>query len=113
MNNTLITVNGVGEGETALICSTDREDCCIDEFNIAGNWFLPNGSKILSTTNAQPLSIIMGNQTVGLNITNSIKLPNGIYHCKMMDKENITYHLYAGIYPENEGILCHYIIIIG
>ena len=88
-------------GET-LFCSTDREDCC-NEFNNAGNWFLPNGSQVLTSTNTQSLYLILGNQTVGLNIMNSPELPIGIYHCEMMDRNNVTHYLYAGIYPENEG----------
>ena len=103
-NNTLITVDNIGE---TLFCSTDREDCCNDEFNNAGNWFLPNGSQVSITTNTQSLHLILGNQTVGLNITNSPELPIGIYHCEMMDRKNVTHYLYAGIYPENEGLaLC-------
>ena len=100
-NNTLITVDNIG---VTLFCSTDREDCCNDKFNIAGNWFLPNGSKVPSTMNTQALHITLGNQTVGLNIKNSPELPIGIYHCEMMDRKNITHCLYAGIYPENEGM---------
>ena len=88
-------------------CSTDREDCCSNEFSIAGNWFLPNGSQILTTTSTQSLHVILGDQIVGLNITNSPDLPAGIYHCEMMNKKNVTHYLYAGIYPENEGMaLC-------
>jgi hypothetical protein len=99
-------VNGIHtqeDNETTLLCSTDRENCCIDEFNIPGSWFLPNGSKISpSTINTQSLHIVLGSQTVGLNL--SLELPSGIYHCEMMDRENITHHLYAGIYPEDEGV---------
>ena len=87
-----------------LFCSTDRKN---DEFNIPGSWFLPNGSKISSaTTNTPSLYTALGNQTqsVGLNITNSAESPRGIYHCEMMDRNNNTHHLYAGIYLENEGI---------
>ena len=104
-NNTLITVmvDGTEEDENSvLFCSTDRENCCNDELNLPGSWFLPNGSEISSTTNAQSLHIALGNQTMGLNI--SPELPSGIYHCEMMDRENITHHLYAGIYPEGEGM---------
>ena len=94
-------MNGAQEDEKVLFCSTDREN---DELNIPGSWFLPNGSKISSvSTNTQSLHIALGNQTVGLNITNSAELPRGIYHCEMMDRENVTHHLYAGIYPEDEG----------
>ena len=87
-----------------LFCSTDREDCCSNEFSIAGNWFLPNGSKVPSTMSTQALHITLGNQTVGLNIKNSAELPTGIYRCKMMDRKNVTHYLYAGIYLENEGM---------
>ena len=90
----------------SLFCSTDRENCCIDEFNIPGSWFLPNRSKISSaTTNTQSFHIGLGNQTVGLNI--SPDLPSGIYHCEMIDRDNVTHHLYADIYHENEGSLRH------
>ena len=85
----------------------DRENCCINEVSISGNWFLPNGSKILSTTNTQACHITLGNQTIGLNVKNTLEVPTGIYYCEMMDKKNITHYLYAGIYPENEGIPSH------
>ena len=91
--------NGTQEEDNVLSCSTDRENCCIDEFNISGSWFLPNGSNMLNNT--QSLHITLGNQTVELNL--SPDLPSGIYHCEMMDRDNITHHLYAGIYPEDEG----------
>ena len=91
----------------ALFCSTDREDCCTDEFNIAGSWFLPNGSKLSLTMNTQALHmhITLGSQTVGLNIMNSPELhvPTGVYHYEMMDKQSVTHYLYVGIYLENEG----------
>ena len=90
-----------------LFCSTDREDCCSDEFNITENWFLLNGSKISSMNRIQLVYITLGNQTVGLNTSNGLELPTGIYHCEMMDKKNVTHYLYAGIYPENEGKHLH------
>jgi hypothetical protein len=103
-------MNGIQEDDKAtLFCSTDRENCCIDEFRIPGSWFLPNGSKISTNTQSLHNIITLGNETVGLNI--SPELPSGIYHCEMMDSENFTHHLYAGIYPENEGVLKHALII--
>ena len=84
-------MNSTQRIEKVLSCSTDREK------NIPGSWFLPNGTKVPDTY------IALGNQTVGLNITNIADLPSGIYHCEMMDRENVTHHLYAGIYPEDEG----------
>ena len=108
-NNTLITSNSTQNDEEVLYCSTDRDN---DEFNIPGSWFLPNGSKITSSTviNTRLLHIAFRNQTVGLNIIPD--LPSGIYHCEMMDRDNITHHLYAGIYSEDEGIMLIAIIAI-
>ena len=108
-NNTLITVGSIGEGKKALFCSTDREDCCTNEYNIAGNWFLPNGSQVLSANNTQSFyNMMLGNQTVGLHInmnaSNGLELLTGIYHCEMTDEKNVTRYLYAGIYPEDEGM---------
>ena len=96
-NNTLITVSKGKLNDTIILCSTDRIDCCTDELSITrfGNWFLPNGSEIASIT---------GNQTIGLNLINNTALPRGIYHCEMMDRNNVTHHLYAGIYPDDEGM---------
>ena len=105
-------MENVGEGEGALFCSTDRKDCCDNESDIHGNWFLPNGSKVLATNNThfEAAYVTWGNQTVGLNRVNSndsLELPSGVYHCEMMDKNNITHHLYVGIYHENEGKAIH------
>jgi hypothetical protein len=102
-------MDSIGEGKKALLCSTEREDCCTDEYNTAGKWFLPNGSQIdlISTNYTQSLYMTLGNQIVGLNmnrsISNGIELLTGIYQCEMIDKQNVTYYLFAGIYPEDEG----------
>ena len=50
----------------------------------------------------------LGYQVVELNLvnnSNSDEIPAGVYHCDMMDKNNITHYLYIGIYPDNEGIV--------
>ena len=87
-----------------LFCSTDKENFN-DEFSVPGSWFLPNETKISTKPMNQSLHIIVGSETVGLNITNNAELPSGIYHCEMMDRDNVTHHLYAGIYTEDEGII--------
>lgn len=86
------------------MCLTDWKDCCNNESGIHGNWFLPNGSKVLAIRSA-PFYVTWGNQTVGLNHApnGSLELSPGIYHCEMVDKNNVTHYLYAGIYPESEG----------
>ena len=103
-NNTLLTVDNIGETERALLCSTDRK-----ESNGYGNWFLPNGLRINSTVNdSQSLYVSSKYQAIQLNHVNNSnvdELPTGVYHCEMMDKKNVTHSLFVGIYPQNEGTI--------
>ena len=48
----------------------------------------------------------LGYQAIGLNRVNSNidELQTGVYHCEMMDKKDVTWSLFVGIYQENEGI---------
>ena len=98
-NNTLIILDtNIGDDERMLFCSTDIEDCCTNELISFGEWFRPNGSEVGSP------NVTSGNQTLGLSIMIGSEMP-GIYHCEMMDLNNVTHYLYVGIYPENEGML--------
>ena len=98
-NNTLIILDtNIGDDKRMLFCSTDREDCCTNELISFGAWFLPNGSEVKAPY------VTLGNQTLGLSIMSGREMP-GIYHCEMMDINNVSDYLYVGIYPENEGML--------
>ena len=110
-NNSLISLDDIGEGGDAILCVTDNMQCC-DERD--GSWYLPNGTLVLSDANTSyPQTIYTTreiNQTVTLNTvhTNTVNesvLPVvGIYSCGILDSLNNKKHLYIGIYPRNEGI---------
>ena len=112
-NNSLITLNDLGEGNSALFCATDRGECCTAESDYDGNWFVPSGSKIEQqfANSTQELYVSRADQTVGLNYVNvsDYDVPSGIYHCEIADNNNVTNHLYVGIYPQNEGRQCAWI----
>ena len=103
-NNSLVTASGIGEGEEALFCSTDRELCCNNSND--GSWYLPSGSVVTQRLVTQVFYMTWSYQTVGLNRvheSSSNSLPVGIYHCEMMDETSTTNHLFVGIYSKNEG----------
>ena len=102
MNNSLVTLNDLGE---ALFCATDSRTCCTAESEQDGNWYTPSGSNIdqLIDNRTQGFYVSRNNQTVGLNYVNVSDIPSGIYHCEIADANNITNHLYVGIYPQEEG----------
>ena len=99
-NNSLLTVDDIGEAERALYCTSDRKFCCLnDSYADRDYWFLPNGSQVesLPTNDSGTLVVSLGYQMVGLNCVNyssSDEIPAGVYHCEMMDKNNITHYLY-------------------
>ena len=103
MNNSIVILNEVGEGNEALVCATDSRTCCESEDD--GNWYSPKGSKIGPQTDnsTQALYVSRDNYTVGLNYMNVSDIPSGIFHCEIADNNNITSHLYVGIYPQNQG----------
>ena len=70
---------------------------------------MPNGSEIsqqtTNSTQQQIFYVSRRNQTVELNYANfsDYDVPTGIYHCEIMDDNNVTNHFFVGIYPQNEG----------
>ena len=42
-NNSEISISDIGEGEHALLCKTDEEDCCATVPNRFGEFYYPNG----------------------------------------------------------------------
>ena len=105
MNNSIVILNDIGEDSEALFCATDSRTCCSAESEDDGNWYSPNGSKIGPQTinSSQALYISWNNHTIGLNYVNISDIASGIYHCELADNNNITNHLYVGIYPQEEG----------
>lgn len=113
-NNTLLIADDIGEAEEALFCATDRKACCSNESIDHSKWFLPNGLRIELTNTSQTLYLSLEHQAIRLNHvsnSNSDELPAGVYHCEMMDENNITHYLYIGIYLESEGIITKLILL--
>ena len=105
MNNSIVTLSDIGEDSEALFCATDSRTCCTTESEDDGNWYSPNGSKIGPQTlnSSQALYTSWNNHTIGLNYVDVSDIASGIYHCEIADDNNITNHLYVGIYPQEEG----------
>ena len=106
-NNSLVTLEDIGEWANALLCITDKTACCqipytASEIRTAiGNWFFPNGTRVLGAgalwdfhrTRGQMI-VLMHRRTGGVT---------GIYHCKILDAMNFTQTIYIGVYTANTG----------
>ena len=45
-NGSTVLRDDIGEGDSALLCTTDRDDCCNGFFSRAGEFYFPNGSQV-------------------------------------------------------------------
>ena len=88
--------------DSALLCVTDLVDCC--EREELGNWYLPDGSMVLSTvgryrSNRGQNEVIGGRQFYGSVRLYRYYSPRirGHFRCELPDADNVTQTLYANI----------------
>ena len=110
-NNSIVTLEDIGEGDDALLCVTDLTACCRPPFTgqgpayisaPVGNWFFPNETRIPSSGNQWDF-----HRTRGLGVILMHRRRrggvNGIYSCEMPDATNVTQTVYIGVYSRTDG----------
>ena len=110
-NNSLVTLEDIGEGDDALLCLTDQTACCrhpyTSEMGTAiGNWSFPNGTTVPSEITASSgvrwdfystsdeMVIYMHRRRGGVT---------GIYSCMIPDAMNVSQIIYIGVYTASSG----------
>ena len=112
-NNSLVTLEDIGEGDDALLCMTDQPACCrapyTGEMGPAwGNWFFPNRTRVPTyVIYIQPGLYIQwkfyrtrGHMVVRLHRRGG---EDGIYRCEIHDAMNVTQTIYIGLYTASTG----------
>ena len=69
----------IGEGESALLCKTDRESCCGTPTNRAGQFYYPNGSLVPISGAGQSFYCDRLTQQIRLNRRQGVNAPTGMY----------------------------------
>ena len=114
-NNSLVTLEDIGEGDDALLCETDQLACCRPPYTgamggVRGNWYFPNGTivpieTVNSTTNDQwDFYSTRGDSVLSLHRKRNGE--DGVYRCVIPDASNVTQTLYVGVYTTNIGEWC-------
>ena len=111
-NNSVVTLEDIGEGDDALLCETDQLACCRPPYTgamggVRGNWYFPNGTivPVNSTTNEQwDFYSTRGDMVLSLHRRRDGE--DGIYRCVIPDASNVTQTLYVGVYTTNIGEWC-------
>ena len=98
-NNSIVILEDIGEGDDALLCLTNYTACCKDP--ALGNWFFPNGSRVLS--GGMNLDIFRGRGQMEVHMHRTRGGVEGIYRCEIPDTFGFTQTLYIGVYSECTG----------
>ena len=100
-NNSIVTLEDIGEGDDALLCLTDFTPCCQTGFTsgngtLLGNWFFPNGTRV-PPSGARWNFLRSRSQSV-VRLQRRRGEEEGIYHCEIPDAMNVTQTIYIGVY---------------
>ena len=78
-----MSITEIGEGKNALLCKTNKKDCCGAIGNRHGEFYYPNRVRVPIKKYSHGFYRNRGNQEVRLNrrIDEDIKGPTGLYCC--------------------------------
>ena len=104
-NNSLVTLEDIGEKNASLLCMTNLTACCRHPYSengsSLGNWFFPNEARVPSCNFSSDLYRDRGQMVVRMKRRRGGE--EGIYHCKIPDAMNVLQTVYIGMYTANSG----------
>ena len=119
-NNSLVTLEDIGESDNALFCITNQIACCRppntgeNVFSVK-NWFFPNDTKVPSrNVNGTPDLQWNFYRERGQMVVSLYRRRcgvDGIYYCQIPDSLNVTQTIYIGVYTASTGE-CIYIAFL-
>ena len=105
-NNSIVILEDIGDGDNALLCKTNQIPCCRPPHSgemgpALGNWFFPNGTRVLSSGNnwhfyrtRSQMVILLHHRRGGVE---------GIYRCEIPDTFGFTQTIYIKVYSASTG----------
>ena len=102
-NNSLVTLEDIGDEDAALLCMTNLATCCRPPYSTSGsgNWYFPNETRVPSTSWNWDFYRSRGQMSVCLNRWRGGV--DGIYHCEINDSTNALQTIYIGVYNASSG----------
>ena len=101
-NNSLVTLEDIGEDDTALLCMTNLIACCLPPYtnsSALGNWYFPNATRFFSRN--WYIYRTRGQMVVYMRRIGGGE--NGIYRCEIHDSMNVKQNIYIGVYTAGSG----------
>ena len=98
-NNSVVTLEDIGEDDTSLHCVTNLSACCGPGSN--ANWFFPNGTRVPS--NGWRWDFYRTRHQMMVHLLRRRGGVEGIYRCEIPDSVNVTQTIYIGVYTAGNG----------
>lgn len=93
-NNSALSMSEIGEGDKALYCKTDKEECCGASPNRYGQFYYPNGVQIPIARLQQGFYRDRGEQIIRLNRREGTTSPYGKYQCEIPNADDEMVKIY-------------------
>ena len=109
-NNSIVTLEDIGEGGDALLCLTNQPACCRtsntgDVEKFMGNWYFPNGTKLPGdTTSGAEWDFFRARGQMVIRMNRRKGGVEGIYRCEIPDAMNVIQTKYIGVYSASAGV---------
>ena len=94
LNNSVIFVSKVGEGEGALLCKTNRKRCCGTPPNRYGEFYYPSGDNVPVKILEEDFYRNRGDGHIRLNRRVEADSPTGRFSCVIPDAQGILQKVY-------------------
>ena len=101
-----MTIDDIAEDNGALMCYTDKLDCCRGSkaAERLGEWYYPNGIVVRQDSNFYKNR---GLSVVRLYRRMNAIMPTGVFHCEVPDSSGVDHSIYVGVYPREQGNNSH------
>ena len=100
LNNSEVSMFEIGEGEQALLCKTDKKDCCGTVPNRFGEFYYPNGVQVPIAGFGDSFYRNRGEQLIRLNQRAGVALSEtstGIYRCEIPDASGVVKKVFINL----------------
>ena len=101
LNNSAISVLEIGEGDEALYCKTDKEDCCGTALNRFGEFYYPHGVQVPIARHQWGFYCDRGDQIIRLNRREGIRSPTGTYRREIPNADGKVVKIYITLTENN------------
>ena len=98
LNNSVVAINDIGQGNNTLLCVTDKLDCCKPRNGtLQGEFYYPNNTLVRNQAQNDSLYRNRGPQVIRLNRKNDVVVPTGIYRCEIPDSTGKNRSIYINV----------------